>query len=201
MKFKELWVNILRSGAILGVIMALSHIFEHHVMVFGHWEVFTSTLLAYGEGVVVFALYVWLLYRHTRSVAKAWNPDIEMSDGSVRRIEFSYGKALSFALLASMCAGIIVGLAHTLYVDYMGFDIYVRGLISRIEELRAMPDAMQQNMDLLDDVVKDLEAAQNPSIFSNIVSYINQYMFMGLIPGLAIAALARRNVKRDNGVK
>jgi hypothetical protein len=124
-----------------------------------------------------------------------------MSDGSVRRIEFSYGKALSFALLASMCAGIIVGLAHTLYVDYMGFDIYVRGLISRIEELRAMPDAMQQNMDLLDNVVKDLEAAQNPSIFSNIVSYINQYMFMGLIPGLAIAALARRNVKRDNGVK
>jgi hypothetical protein len=60
---------------------------------------------------------------------------------------------------------------------------------------------MQQNMDLLDNVVKDLEAAQNPSIFSNIVSYINQYMFMGLIPGLAIAALARRNVKRDNGVK
>ena len=200
MRFKELWVNILRSGAILGVIMAASHIFEYYLMVCSSMDIITSTLLAYGEGALIFALYVWLLYRHTRSVAVAWNSDVEMGDGTVRHIEFSYGRALSFVLLASMFAGIIVGLAHTLFIDYMGFDIYIGGLLDRIEELRALPNMMPQNTELLDGVAKDLEAAQNPSIFSNIVSYINQYMFMGLVPGLAIAALARRSVKRDNDV-
>ena len=86
-------MDVLRSAAILGVVMAVSHIFERHMMLFGGLSLGTSSVILLLEGLVAAVAFVGLLYYFTRRLAKGWNERVEFM-GQVLDVKFSYSRAL-----------------------------------------------------------------------------------------------------------
>ena len=128
MNFKDFWMDVLRSAAILGVVMAISHIFERHIMLFSGLSLGTSSLILLLEGIIAAVVFVGMLYYFTRRLAKGWDEKVEFM-GQVLDVKFSYSRALSYVLTVSMLASIIVGVASTIYVDVVGYDVYIAAQI------------------------------------------------------------------------
>lgn len=207
MSIKNFWMDVLSSAAILGVVMALSHIFEQYMLLFSSVDVLTASLIICFEYIAIIVVFVWLLYRFTRSVARNWIDQVTLPDGNIVEVKFTYGRALSYILMVSMLAGVIVGLSNTIFIDIMGYDLFIEGNLNRINEVKLMLDGMagaEGSQALIADYNKMFEdyremilTAERPSMFSNIISHMSNYMFSGGIVGLAIAYFARRNVKKN----
>lgn len=207
MSIKNFWMDVLRSAAILGVVMALSHIFEQYMLLFSSVDVLTASLIICFEYIAIIVVFVWLVYRFTRSVARNWIDQVTLPDGNIVEVKFTYGRALSYILMVSMLAGVIVGLSNTIFIDIMGYDLFIEGNLNRINEVKLILDGMagaEGSQALIADYNKMFEdyrelilTAERPSMFSNIISHMSNYMFSGGIVGLAIAYFARRNVKKN----
>ena len=207
MSIKNFWMDVLRSAAILGVVMALSHIFEQYMLLFSSVDVLTASLIICFEYIAIIVVFVWLVYRFTRSVARNWIDHVTLPDGNIVEVKFTYGRALSYILMVSMLAGVIVGLSNTIFIDIMGYDLFIEGNLNRINEVKLILDGMagaEGSQALIADYNKMFEdyrelilTAERPSMFSNIISHMSNYMFSGGIVGLAIAYFARRNVKKN----
>lgn len=207
MSIKNFWMDVLRSAAILGVVMALSHIFEQYMLLFSSVDVLTASLIICFEYIAIIVVFVWLVYRFTRSVARNWIDQVTLPDGNIVEVKFTYGRALSYILMVSMLAGVIVGLSNTIFIDIMGYDLFIEGNLNRINEVKLILDGMagaEGSQALIADYNKMLAdyrelilTAERPSMFSNIISHMSNYMFSGGIVGLAIAYFARRNVKKN----
>lgn len=207
MSIKNFWMDVLRSAAILGVVMALSHIFEQYMWLFSSVDVLTASLIICFEYIAIIVVFVWLVYRFTRSVARNWIDQVTLPDGNIVEVKFTYGRALSYILMVSMLAGVIVGLSNTIFIDIMGYDLSIEGKLNRINEVKLILDGMagaEGSQALIADYNKMFEdyrelilTAERPSMFSNIISHMSNYMLSGGIVGLAIAYFARRNVKKN----
>ena len=204
MNFKDFWMDVLRSAAILGVVMAVSHIFERHMMLFGGLSLGTSSVILLLEGLVAAVAFVGLLYYFTRRLAKGWNERVEFM-GQVLDVKFSYSRALSYVLTVSMLASIIVGVAGTIYVDVVGYDEYLTAQINYIEETVEFVKAYGQmagdegllSAKGMESMITQMETSERPSMFATIISLMSSYMLYGGLVGLVIAAVARRNVKKN----
>lgn len=207
MSIKNFWMDVLRSAAILGVVMALSHIFEQYMLLFSSVDVLTASLIICFEYLAIIVVFVWLVYRFTRSVARNWIDQVTLPDGNIVEVKFTYGRALSYILMVSMLAGVIVGLSNTIFIDIMGYDLFIEGNLNRINEVKLMLDGMAgaegsqaliaDYNKMFDDYRELILTAERPSMFSNIISHMSNYMFSGGIVGLAIAYFARRNIKKN----
>ena len=45
---RDFWYDVMRSGAILGIVMMLSRIFEHYVLYYSSIELTTMSVLYFG---------------------------------------------------------------------------------------------------------------------------------------------------------
>lgn len=207
MSLKNFWMDVLRSAAILGVVMAISHVFEQYMLLFSSVDVLTASLIICFEYIAVIVVFVWLTFRFTRNVARNWIDQVTLPDGNIVEVQFTYGRALSYILMVSMLAGVIVGITNTIFIDIMGYDMFVMGNLHRIDEVNALLESMAaaegsqvliaDYNKLFDDYRELILTAERPSMFSNIISHMSNYMFSGGIVGLAIAYFARRNVKKN----
>lgn len=204
MNFKDFWMDVLRSAAIVGIVMSVSHIFEKYITLFSDLGLGASSLIISIEGIVAAVLFVGMLYYFTRRLAKSWNERVEYM-GQVLTVKFSYSRALSYVLTVSMLASVIVGIASTIYVDIIGYDIYLAAQIAYIEETVDFVNAAGQmsgsenlvSVESMKDFVSQLEASERPSMFANIISLMSSYMLYGGLTGLVVAAVARRNIKQN----
>lgn len=204
MNFKDFWMDVLRSAAIVGIVMSVSHIFEKYITLFSDLGLGASSLIIFIEGIVAAVLFVGMLYYFTRRLAKSWNERVEYM-GQVLTVKFSYSRALSYVLTVSMLASVIVGVASTIYVDIVGYDIYLAAQIAYIEETVDFVNAAGQisgsenlvSVESMEDFVSQLEASERPSMFANIISLMSSYMLYGGLTGLVVAAVARRNIKQN----
>lgn len=204
MNFKDFWMDVLRSAAIVGIVMSVSHIFEKYITLFSDLGLGASSLIIFIEGIVAAVLFVGMLYYFTRRLAKSWNERVEYM-GQVLDVKFSYSRALSYVLTVSMLASVIVGVASTIYVDIIGYDIYLAAQIAYIEETVDFVNAAGQmsgsenlvSVESMEDFVSQLEASERPSMFANIISLMSSYMLYGGLTGLVVAAVARRNIKQN----
>jgi hypothetical protein len=204
MNFKDFWMDVLRSAAIVGIVMSVSHIFEKYITLFSDLGLGASSLIIFIEGIVAAVLFVGMLYYFTRRLAKNWNERVEYM-GQVLDVKFSYSRALSYVLTVSMLASVIVGVASTIYVDIIGYDIYLAAQIAYIEETVDFVNAAGQmsgsenllSVESMEDFVSQLEASERPSMFANIISLMSSYMLYGGLTGLVVAAVARRNIKQN----
>ena len=204
MNIKEFWMDIMRTSAIVGVVMAFMNIIKQYLLAFSSMSLVDASVVILIESLVSIVLFVGMVYYFTRRVAKSWNEQIEVS-GQVFNVKFSYAGALSYILTTTMFAGIIVGVANTIYVDVMGYDLYISGVVGRYDEMAnlvagytelAGEEGMQaQFSELANQQIELIEASEKPSMFANIMSYVSTYMTYGGIVGLVVAALARRKVK------
>lgn len=184
--------------------MSVSHIFEKYITLFSDLGLGASSLIIFIEGIVAAVLFVGMLYYFTRRLAKGWNERVEYM-GQVLDVKFSYSRALSYVLTVSMLASVIVGVASTIYVDIIGYDIYLAAQIAYIEETVDFVNAAGQmsgsenlvSVESMEDFVSQLEASERPSMFANIISLMSSYMLYGGLTGLVVAAVARRNIKQN----
>lgn len=205
MNFKDFWMDVLRSAAIVGIVMAISHIFEKHILLFSDLGLAASSAIILIEGIIAVVLFVGMLYYFTHRLAKAWNDRVEVLD-QVFDVKFSYSRALSYVLTVSMLASVVVGVASTIYVDVVGYDVYLAAQINYIEEIVDFVNAygqMSGDSELMStkymaDMIAQMETMERPSMFTNIVSLMSSYMLYGGLVGLVVAAVARRNVRREN---
>lgn len=204
MNFKDFWMDVLRSAAIVGIVMSVSHIFEKYITLFSDLGLGASSLIIFIEGIVAAVLFVGMLYYFTRRLAKGWNERVEYM-GQVLDVKFSYSRALSYVLTVSMLASVIVGVASTIYVDIVGYDTFLAAQIAYIEETVDFVNAAGQmsgsenlvSVESMEDFVSQLEASERPSMFANIISLMSSYMLYGGLTGLVVAAVARRNIKHN----
>lgn len=193
-------MDVLRAAAIIGVVMALSHIFEQYMLLFSGVSLINASLVILIEGVIAAAVFVWLMIRFTRRISLAWNDRIEVGNGIVVDMPFTYGRAVSYGLLISMFAGIFVGVANTIFVDVMGYDLYRAAQIGYFEQIEEIMNAYNallggsENLssDIMTKQIEMLETMDKPSIFATIISHMTSYMLYGGIASLVVAAVARR---------
>jgi hypothetical protein len=204
MNFKDFWMDVLRSSAIVGVVMVISHIFERHIVLFSGLSLGTSSLILLLEGIIAAVVFVGMLYYFTRRLAKGWDEKVEFM-GQVLDVKFSYSRALSYVLTVSMLASIIVGVASTIYVDVVGYDVYIAAQIDYVQETVDFVKAYGQisgdegvlSAKGMENMIMQMETSERPSMFATIISLMSSYMLYGGLVGLVIAAVARRNVKKN----
>lgn len=185
MNNKTFFSDAMMAGAVVGVVMALSRIFERYELFFSTSELLSVVTPYAIEWVLMVGIFVWLLFFFTRRRAKAADAEVG----------FSYGQALSFVLVVSMLTGIIVGLADTIFINAMGYDVYVDGMVTRIAEMRNLyieAGLTQADVKSFDEMAAAARMAEQPSIFMNIFVDLYNYILFGGLPGLIIAAIVRR---------
>lgn len=182
---REYWHDVLRSGAILGLVMALSSIFERYLLLASNLTLGTATMLYLGEAVVACVVFIWLIVRFTRRRRDAGDP----------RFGFNYSTALSYILLISMLAGVIVGVAGTIFTSAIGYDAYIAGNISRLEEAKTLYEGLgvgANDLVLFDEMVHRIRTAPQPTMLQNVLASFSNYILFGGIPGLIIAGVLSR---------
>ena len=182
---REYWHDVLRSGAILGLVMALSSIFERYLLLASNLTLGTATMLYLGEAVVACVVFLWLIVRFTRRRRDAGDP----------RFGFNYSTALSYILLISMLAGVIVGVAGTIFTSAIGYDAYIAGNIARLEEAKTLYEGLgvgANDLVLFDEMVHRIRTAPQPTMLQNVLASFSNYILFGGIPGLIIAGVLSR---------
>lgn len=182
---RDFWYDVLRSGAIIGFVMALSFVAERYLLAFSQMPLLKASVIYMVEWLVVCGVFIWLLVRFTRRRANAADP----------KLGFPYSLALSYILMVSALAGVLVGVTDTAYISTMGYDIYVNGIVERITQLKEMYLSMgvpASEMDMFDDYASKLRFVEQPSMWLNVVSKLQSYMIFGGLPGFIIAGVVSR---------
>lgn len=187
---RDFWYDVLRSGAIIGVVMALSFVVERYLLAYSQIPLLKASAIYFIEWLVVCGIFIWLLVRFTRRRANAADP----------KMGFPYSLALSYILMVSALAGVLVGVADTAYVSTMGYDGYINGIVERIEQLKEMYISMgvsATEMDMFDEYASKLRFVEQPSMWLNVVSKLQSYMIFGGLPGFIIAGIVSRRPSFD----
>ena len=114
-------------------------------------------------------------------------------------VPVTYSYLLSYILLTSMLSGVLVGVADTLYVSTMGYDLYITGLVGRIEQLQQMYVDMgvsASEMTFFEQYADQLRYVEQPSMLLTVFGKLQTYAIMGCIPGFIIASVNSRRVRR-----
>ena len=186
---RDFWSDVLRSGAILGGVMSLSYIFERYLLAFSDMALLRASAIYSLEWLVACIAFVWILARFTRRRAEALPVEVPVT----------YSYLLSYVLLTSMLSGVLVGVADTLYVSTMGYDLYITGLVGRIEQLQQMYVDMgvsASDVSLFEQYADQLRYVEQPSMLLTVFGKLQTYAIMGCIPGFIIASVNSRRVRR-----
>lgn len=185
----DFWSDVLRSGAILGGVMSLSYIFERYLLAFSDMALLKASAIYSLEWLVACVVFVWMLARFTRRRAEALPSEITVT----------YSYLLSYILLTSMLSGVLVGVADTLYISAMGYDLYISGLVGRIEQLQQLYLDMgisASEMTIFEQYANQLRYVEQPSMMLTVLGKLQTYAIMGCIPGFIIASVNSRRVRR-----
>ncbi len=169
----------LRSGAILGSVLALSMIVERELLLSGSLELL---IVLAAEWLVMAVVHYWLLFRYTRRFRSGLFPE----DG------FSYLLGHGFVLTMSAVAGVIVGAVKVVYLFLlMGYDHYVDRVV---EMFRAWGQRCLAEAPELAPEVAELEATlpqmyelPQPQWFESLWSSMVVTLLFGVIAGAFIA--------------
>lgn len=186
---RDFWSDVLRSGAILGGVMSLSYIFERYLLAFSDMSLLKASTIYSLEWLVACVVFVWMLARFTRRRAEALPSEITVT----------YSYLLSYILLTSMLSGVLVGVADTLYISAMGYDLYISGLVGRIEQLQQLYLDMgisASEMTIFEQYANQLRYVEQPSMMLTVLGKLQTYAIMGCIPGFIIASVNSRRVRR-----
>ena len=186
---KEFWSDVLRSGAILGLVMSISHIFEHYMLAFSDADLLQTALVYCVEWLLACVVFIVLLVYFTNRRAKAKPSELGAT----------YSYLLSFIILISMLSGVLVGVADTLFISAMGYDNYILGFVDRIDQLGQVYTEMgvhTENMSLFEDLTTELRQMGQPSIFVTVFNQLQIYAFTGCIPGFIIAGIISSRHRR-----
>ena len=177
------WNDALRSGAILGLVMGLSRVFESYMLYISDMKGVNTLLVI--EWLASAAVFVYLLYRFSKQRSMRFS----------ERESYSYGQALSYLLMVSILTGVIVGVAEFFFNQIVGYDAIIAGYISLIDEygeMVASAGVPASSMQVLEQLKVTMRDAEEPTILNNVFSALNLYFMTGGILALLISAFVKR---------
>lgn len=201
---KEFWSDVLRSGAILGLVMSISHIFEQYVVAFSDVDLIKSATICGIEWLVAAVVFIWLIARFTKRRAMAVPTEIGVT----------YSYLLSFIILTSMLTGVLVGVADTLFISIIGYNNFILGMINYYDSvaeyvvvnlqtpaISGVPDpAAADQIDLLlsnfEQLTTQLRQSEQPTIVATVFNKLRTYCLAGIVPGFVIAGVVSSRHRR-----
>ena len=185
---KNFWNDVASKSAILGATMLLSHIFEQMMLLNGN--IIRMGIMGI-EMTVILVVYIYLLYRFTKKYSLTQSEE----DG------FTYNKALSYVISLSLFASIIVGLGNYIFTHFIiGYEEYIAGVTNLYTNILSSVQIPAQMVGTYEQMLEQIGSQPEPSIFATISSAIWNYVLLGLLAGLIIAAKVKRepNIFGDN---
>lgn len=185
---REFWYDVLRSGAVLGLIMSLSFIFERYLLAYSDMSLLKASSIYFIEWLIMAIVFIWLLVRFARKHANT----------VPENMGFSYAQGLAYILLVSMLTGVMVGVVDTIFIGTMGYEQYVDGVISRILQMKEIYSSMgisANDLAMFDEYTTQLRYAPQPSMLFNVLGHLQMYMVVGGLPGFIIAGVLARSPK------
>ena len=143
------------------------------------------------EWVVVAVVYVILLNSFTRGYARK---QLATQKGFQH---FSYGNGLSYAILISMLAGIIVAIGGYIFLHaVIGYDNFVDGNIALIQN--TFNEAKVEITPEIQKMIAEMKVAPAPSIIETLIASVWSYLLSGAIVGAIVAIFTRRKLQIIN---
>ena len=180
--------DMFTKGAILGVVMLASNILETSMMYYGaslKWVLLTSV-----EIVIASIFYCWLVLRFTKGYAK-----LVMSEQSEVPY-FTYFNGLNYVVDISMLAGVVVGLGSYMFRHYIiGFENYIAGYVKLVQDIISQGDITSSMVGTYEQMFKTIESQSEPSLLSAIFSSVTNYLLVGSVVGLFVAAKTKQTPK------
>ena len=177
----------MNKGAILGLVMLCSHIFEQYAVVYGGTMVWFSVMGA--EMVAAAALYVWLLYRFAKSYSLSVME--QQRQGDIKM--FAYSRGFTYVASVSSLAGVIVGLGrYVMHSVVIGHEKYLQAMVAAVQKALSASPESSTLMSSYEPMLKAMMTQPEPGVFTTIISSVWSYMVWGVIVGLIIAAVVKR---------
>ena len=181
--------DILTKGAILGGVMLTSRVIETSMISYGGnigWMLFLLL-----EWIVMAVVYVILINSFTRGYARkqlAIQKEFQ---------HFSYSNGLSYAILISMLAGIIVAIGGYIFLHaVIGYDNFVDSNIAFITNaFREAKTEIPQDVQVM---LKDMKTNPALSIIDTLIASVWNYLLSGAIVGAIVAIFTRRKLQITN---
>ena len=183
---QNLYLNkVMSYGAILGLVMLASHIFEQCAVIYGGTMGWYSVLGI--EYIVAIVVYIWMLYRF----AKSYSLEVMAQQSDVKM--FSFSRAYGFIVSVSSLSGVIVGLGrYILHNLVIGHSEYTQAMISSLQAiLKANPETAAM-MGTYNQMFAQLAAQPEPTILQTVFSSVWSYFLASAIVALVIAAVVKK---------
>lgn len=182
MNKSQFWNETARKGAVLGVVLALSTIFELWVSISGKHALMLPMTV---EWIAVVVLHYYLLNRYTKQYSLGFSAE----EG------FTFWQGYGYQMILSAFAGVIVGVVQASVLHgVIGYSNYIdRVLASTQQIIAASGTPMNASMQtMLMQTFEQVEQAQIPSVLSTAWGgMVNALLFAALF-GLIIAGVTAR---------
>ena len=177
--------KVMSYGAILGLVMLASHIFEQCAVIYGGTMGWYSVMGI--EYIVAIVVYIWMLYRF----AKSYSLEVMAQQADVKM--FSFSRAYGFIVSVSSLSGVIVGLGrYILHNLVIGHSEYTQAMISSLQAiLKANPETAAM-MGTYNQMFAQLAAQPEPTILQTVFSSVWSYFLASAIVALVIAAVVKK---------
>ena len=176
--------DLLTKGAILGGVMLASSVAETWLFYKGGTEWLLPLSV---EFLVSMALYIFLIYRFTKSHS---NNVVELRE---QMPYFTYGEGLLYAMNVSGLAGIVVGVGNYLFMHYaVGYEEFINAYIKLFQDFLSQVQLLPRDIDMIEQIFEELQKSEEPSLLSSILSYVTRYIMTGAFVGLVVAAFTKR---------
>lgn len=185
------WKDLLNKGAVLGLLMSASAIFEQYAIAYGGTM---SWMSAMGfEYVVSIVVYVWLIYRFAKHFS------LQVMDMQKGAKGFSYAQGFLYVVMLSILTGVVVGVATYIFRHFVvGYTEYVEATIRTMQSIlkqSQLPDSVTASYKQL---FAQMASQSEPRIFSVLLSNCWNYMLTGTLLGLVIAGVVKREPQLFN---
>ncbi len=175
------WNDAARYGAILGLLLGFSNLFETWVALSGKLSLYYLMMI---EWLVVVVLHYYLLHQFTRQRAMLYP----------KEVGFTFGQGYGFLLTISGFAGFIAGIMQTVYLHLiLGYQNYIDRMVAAITEIMARGGGVPASMEsVVAQSIEQLQTAPTPTIFAGVWGGIFSAVTFGLFFGLIIAGTNSR---------
>ena len=184
--------DILSKGAILGGVMLVARIAEMLMRYYGGLYLLLFIGLV---AIVSMVVYCYLMYRFTKNYSKL------VVKERTELPHFTYGNGLSYAILISMLAGVIVAIGSYIVIHgIIGYDNYIdtyseflKSAIVQLQQLEPHVDASLTDLiELNKQELSRIETSTEPTIIDTIVVDVWSYLISGVLVGAIVAIFTRR---------
>lgn len=185
MKESSFWNDAAKCGAVLGVLLAASTLFETYAVLAGSGTLMGLMVL---EFVAVVVLHYVLLHRYTKRYGFSCYP---VEEG------FPFSKAYGYILLLSAFAGVIVGVVQAINLHaVIGYEAYMERYLAAMQDYLAQSGNVSTSMEpMMAQLFAKLKAAEAPSLLQTFWGSLWSSLLYGLVFGLIIAGVLSRAPK------